>query len=505
MSESRWVDAGLSGGGWVVDPVDSTRQDVLGRIESATIQAEPLTLISKKPNAGPMLNLITRALGGDLPELTKDALGMFTRLARGGNGVVPLRIGPRQAFLVSDPERIRHVLLENASQYDKDTPAFRAVRVALGNGLLTSSGEFWKRQRRIAQPAFHGENLKRFAPIFSRLADQCADQWEATHRAGQPVDAGTDMMKATLSGVAEALFGEDLSAQAAEINRVFPTILQELAHRARSPIPLPLWIPSPGNRQLHAALGTIEQIVDEMIRRRRERIDAIAAEPSVRRDLLSTLMLAKDEETGESMSDQQLHDEVMTLLIAGHETTANALSWVWYLLDRHPDEQERIREELRVVIGGRPPTVEDLPHLHRLRMVFLEALRLYPPVWLFDRRALAPDRLGDTVIQPGNLVLICPYAIHRIESLWPDPEAFRPERFEHGKEQQKNKFAFLPFGAGPRMCMGMSFAMMESQILLGTLVGRFRTRLWNPDSLLAKPQVTLRPDRPVLLRLESLS
>lgn len=449
-----------------------------------------------------MFKLISQALGGDLPELAKDPLGMFTRMAREGSGVVPLRIGPRQGYLVSDPEKIRHVLLENAMQYDKDTLAFRAVRVALGNGLLTSSGDFWKRQRRIAQPAFHGENLKRFAPIFNRLANQCADQWESTHRSGNPVDAGTDMMKATLDGVAEALFGEDLSAEAGEINRVFPAILDELAHRAHSPIPVPLWIPSPRNRRLHAALGTIEQIVDTMIRRRRDRLDAIAAEPSVRRDLLSTLMLAKDEETGESMGDQQLHDEVMTLLIAGHETTANALSWIWYLLDRHPDEQERLYEELRSVTGGRPPLVDDLPHLKRLRMVFLEALRLYPPVWMFDRRALAPDRLGSTEIHAGDLVIFCPYAVHRIESLWPDPETFRPERFEPGHEQQKNKFAFLPFGAGPRMCMGMSFAMIESQILLGTLINRFRTRLWTPEVLRPKPQVTLRPDRPVLLRLE---
>ncbi|MFZ9855211.1 MAG: cytochrome P450, partial [Limisphaerales bacterium] len=399
-----------------------------------------------------MLSLIIRAIGGDLPDLAKDPLGRFTRMAREGNGVVPLRIGLRQAFVVSDPEKIRHVLLENASQYDKKTPAYRALRVGLGNGLTTSNGEFWKRQRRIAQPAFHGESLKRFVPIFCRLANQLADQWEVTRRAGQPVDAGTDMMKVTLTGVAEALFGENLSAKAAEINRVFPTVIEELAHRVGSPVPLPLWIPSPGNRRLHAALGTVRQIVDEMIRRRRERLDAIAAEPSAHRDLLTTLMLAKDEETGESMSDQQLHDEVMTLLISGHETTAIALSWVWYLLDRNPEEQDRIREELQAVTGGRPPTVEDLPRLHRLRMVFLEAIRLYPPLWFFDRRALSEDRLGDTLIQPGNLVLICPYAVHRIESLWPDPEAFRPERFEHGKEQQKNKFAFLPFGAGPRMC-----------------------------------------------------
>jgi len=212
--------------------------------------------------------------------------------------------------------------------------------------------------------------------------------------------------------------------------------------------------------------------------------------------------MAKDEETGGSMGDEQLHDEVMTMLIAGHETTANALTWAWVLLDLHPEEQERLRLEIREVTGGEAPTVDDLPRLARLRMVFLETLRLYPPVWLIDRRAIQADRLGETSIRPGNLAIICAYAVHRLASLWPEPETFRPERFEPGKEQQKNKFAFLPFGAGPRMCMGMSFAMMESQIILGTLLNRFRIRVENAAEIRPKPKVTLRPDRPVLLRLE---
>ena len=215
-------------------------------------------------------------------------------------------------------------------------------------------------------------------------------------------------------------------------------------------------------------------------------------------------MLAKDEESGQSMSDEQLHDEVMTMLIAGHETTANALTWAWVLLDRHPEEQERLRLEIREVTGGRAPTVDDLPRLVRLRMVFLETLRLYPPVWLIDRRAIQADRLGETAIRPGNLVIICAYAVHRLASLWPEPEAFRPERFDPGKEQQKNKFAFLPFGAGPRMCMGMSFAMIESQIILGTLLSRFRIRVENAAEIRPKPKVTLRTDRPVFLRLEKI-
>jgi len=451
-----------------------------------------------------MMSWFFRLLGGDLGALARDPLGSFVRLAREGGGVVPLRIGLRKAYLINDPEIIRHVLLENASHYDKNTPAYRALGVALGNGLVTSNGEFWKRQRRIAQPAFHGENLRRFGPIFSRLSQECADEWEKASRAGRTVDAGTDMMKVTLNGMAASLFGEDFSAHTAQINRVIPVILAEVAARIASPIPLPFWIPTARNRRLKSALSSLQEIVTEIIRKRRVRLEKIAGEPSGQRDLLSALMLAKDEETGESMSDGQLHDEVITMMSAGHETTANALTWAWILLDRHPEEQERLRLELREVTGGRPPTVDDLPKMARLRMFFLETLRLFPPLWMMDRRAIQADRLGPIAIQAGNLVIISSYAVHRLASLWPEPEAFRPERFEPGKEQQKNKFAFLPFGAGPRICIGMGFAMIESQIILGTLLSRFRIRVENAGEIRPKPQVTLRPDRPVLLRLERI-
>lgn len=196
------------------------------------------------------------------------------------------------------------------------------------------------------------------------------------------------------------------------------------------------------------------------------------------------------------MSDAQLRDEVMTLLIAGHETTANALSWLWYLLDRHPDEQERLRAELLAATGGKAPTVEDLPRRPRMKAVIQETLRLYPPVWMFDRRALGPDDLGETRVAKGDLVIFCPSAIHRLPALWSDPEAFRPDRFEAGREEQNNKFAYLPFSAGPRICIGNSFAMIESQIIMGILLARFQARLTDRSPILPQARVTLRTSRP---------
>lgn len=442
-----------------------------------------------------------RLIGGDLAALAADPLGEFVHRSRQG-GVVPLKIGLTPGHLISDPAIVRHVLLDNIDNYDKHTPAFDAVRVVLGNGMLTSGGAFWKRQRRIAQPAFHGESVRHFAPIMTRLAAETADEWARAAAAGQPVDACTDMMRVTLRIVAETLFGDDLAGDAAEVNRVFPVILACLAARVSAPLRPPLWLPTATNRRLRPALESLDTIVKRLIATKRRRLAAGSGPPDGHRDLLSILMLARDAETGERMSDAQLRDEVMTLMIAGHETTANALSWLWVLLDRHPDEQERLRAELIVATGGRPPTVEDLPRLPRLKAVFQETLRLYPPVWMFDRRAVGPDDLSGTAVARGHLVIFCPYALHRLPDLWPDPEAFRPERFEAGGEEQKNKFAYLPFSAGPRTCIGNSFAMIESQIIMGTLLSRFRVRLADSSPIVPRPRVTLRTSRPVALRLE---
>jgi cytochrome P450 len=445
--------------------------------------------------------MLLKLIGGDLDALSRDALGEFCRRSSGG-GIVPLRIGLKRGHLVSDPALVRRVLLDALATYDKHTPSFDAVRIVLGNGMLTSEGSFWKRQRRIASPAFHGESVRRFGPILTRMADACATEWDEAAGAGRPVDACADMMRVTLRAVAETLFGDDLGGSAAEINRVFPVILGCLAARVASPLRAPLWLPTANNRRLRPALASLDAIVARLIALKRRRLADAGEAAAPHRDLLTILMLARDEETGESMSDRQLRDEVMTLLIAGHETTANALAWLWVLLDRHPEEQQRLRDELVAVTGGRPPTVEDVPRLTRLKAVILETLRLYPPVWMFNRRAVGPDDLGGTPVRAGDLVLIVPYAIHRLPWLWSDPETFRPERFEPGREEQTNKFAYLPFGAGPRICLGASFAMIESQIIVGTLLARFRARLADPAPVMPQPQVTLRTSRPVVLRLE---
>jgi cytochrome P450 len=448
-----------------------------------------------------MPGILTRLIGGDLAALAADPLGEFVRRSRQG-AVMPLKIGMARGHLVSDPALVRHVLLENNDNYDRRTPAFDALRVVLGNGLVTSGGAFWKRQRRIAQPAFASESVRQFAPAITRLTVETADDWERAAARGETVDACTDMMRVTLRIVAEALFGDDLAGDAAVIHREFPMIVNCLAARIASPIRPPVWLPTANNRRLRPALAALDAIVERLIAAKRRRLADGGAAQDGHRDLLTSLMLARDTETGEAMSDAQLRDEVMTFMISGHETTATALSWLWYLLDRHPEEQDRLRDELRTATGGLPPTVDQLPQLPRMKAVVQETLRLYPPLWMFDRRAIGPDDLAGTKVAKGDLVIFCPYSSHRLPTLWPDPEAFRPERFEVDRAEQKNKFAYLPFGVGPRTCIGNNLAMIEAQLIMGTLLSRFRIRLADPAPITPKPQVTLRPSRPVALQLE---
>ena len=449
-----------------------------------------------------MLNRVLRSIYGDLPELVKDPLGSFLERSRTPSGISPLRIGRRQAYLISDAALIRRVLLENFENYDKATPAFEAIQLVLGRGILTGHGPIWKKNRRLAQPAFHGHRVQRFGPILERISRRFADRWEGLCRRGEPVDASEDMLRITLEGVSEVLFGADISESSSEINRVFPVVLENLAFRVTQLIRWPDWVPTQRNREFKEALGSMNRVVDGLIQKRRQRLAEIEALAPDARDLLSTLMVAQDEETGERMSDAQLRDEVMTLMIAGHETTANALTWVWFLLDQHPDEVSRLHEELDTEIGNRVPTVGDLPRLKRLRMVISEALRMFPPIWMFDRRAIAADTLGTTAIAPGDLVIISPYGIQRNPAFWSDPDTFRPERFEPGQEENQNKYLYLPFGAGPRICLGQSFAIMESLLIMATLLNRFNARRWDSTPIKPKPMITLRTSAPLLLRLE---
>ena len=428
-----------------------------------------------------------RPLIGHLARMRRDPLGTLLETSRLGD-VARLDFGPRgDAYLVSHPDGVKRVLLDAYINYTKQTRGFDTLRVFLGQGLLTSEGSFWRKQRRIAQPAFHRAQVERFATLMVRAAEDLADRWEPRALRAETFDVAEEMMQVTLRIVGECLLSTDPSDESSSIGPQIEVLLKKFITRITAPIALPLAWPLRRNREVRRAIRILQELVDDIVARRR------ADGPTPHGDLLDMLIAAQDEETGERMSPAQLRDEVLTLLVAGHETTAAALSWTWALLARHPQIDERLEAQL-AGLGPAALTLADLERAPLARQVLQEALRLYPPAWIFARRAAVPDAICGISVPAGSLVIVSPYVTHRRPDLFPDPEAFDPARFEanDGPAAGVSKFAYFPFGGGPRICIGNGFAMMEAQLVLATLRRRFRLRLAPEASIAPLPLLTLR-------------
>ncbi len=403
--------------------------------------------------------------------------------------VVRYTAGPIVIHALTNPDHIKHVLQENHANYEKGR-GVKTMRAFLGDGLLTSEGGFWKRQRRMAQPAFHRQRLMALTEAMVGVGRDMVERFEPWSRTGEPVNVADEMARATLGIVGLTLFGVDPSASASAVAGALTVALDETNRRTTSLVRLPLSVPTPRNRAFRRALKVLDDLVYGIIARRRA---ASAGERAGAHDLLSMLMESRDEDTGEAMSDKQLRDEVMTIVLAGHETTANALAWTFYLLSEHPEVFRKLRAEVTRVLDGRAPTFEDLASLKYTRMVLEEAMRLYPPAWIFGRTAIGEDALGSYRIPAKSLVVVSPYCVQRTAKLWPNPEGFEPERFSAEATAKRHKFAYLPFGAGPRVCIGNQFAIMEAQVLLAMMVQRYRLDLAPGFRVEAQPMVTLRP------------
>jgi cytochrome P450 len=407
--------------------------------------------------------------------------------------VARIDLGPRgEAYVVTHPDGIRRVLLDNQPNYSKRTPGFDSLRLFLGQGLLTSEGDFWRKHRRIAQPAFHHRNLQAFGTIMQQAGESLADRWEARAAKGESFDVARDMLQVTLSIVGRCLFSTDPDAQSSAIGRHLDVMLERFIRRITSPMVLPLSWPTAGNRRIRFAIDELHRIVDEIVAQRR--IAPVSDDRPT--DLLDMLMAAEDAETGTRMSDRQLRDEVLTLLLAGHETTAATLGWAWWLLACHPDIDLRLGEQL-AALGDGPIDAEALGRVPLVSRVVHEAMRLYPPAWIIARRAEASDRILDVTIPRDRLVIITPYATHRRPDLFRDPERFDPDRFDgaSGPSATFDRFAYFPFGGGPRICIGNGFALMEAQILLATLRRRFRLQVAPGAVVEPMPLLTLRARR----------
>ncbi len=441
---------------------------------------------------GPRGNL----LWGNLRDVQRDPLQFYrTQHARYGDIVRFRSVRGFHWYLFAHPDHIEHVLRINAQNYIKGV-LIREVKNLVGEGILTSEGDTWLRNRRLAQPAFHRKRLATLGQVMTGAAERLNERWQMRVRDGRPFDVMRDMMSVTLDIVAQALFSTDASSDAHVVGPALDAALEEMNYRSLHFFTPPLVVPTAHNRRYVRGRGTLDRIVYRIIDERLRTNEDNG-------DLLSMLVHARDEDTGERMNRQELRDEVMTLYLAGHETTAMNLTWTWYLLGQNPHVERNLHDELDSVLGGSTPTVDDLPRLPYTRMVIDEALRLYPPAWSIARQAIADDEIGGYQIPKGTPFTMVQFVTHRHPEFWDDPERFDPERWIPERAALRPKYAYFPFGGGPRLCIGNNFALMEAQLVLATLAQRYRVHVVPRHPVVLEPLITLRPKYGLQATLEA--
>lgn len=436
-------------------------------------------------------------LFGNTRELLRDSLEFLPRIAHEHGDVVRFRLYIWPTYLINSPNGVRHVLQEHNRNYDKNVPDYRMLKRFLGAGLLTSEGDSWLRQRRLIQPAFHRQRLAAYSTLMTDATLALLDRWQQAAEHGATLDIAAEMMRLTQRIVGLALFSVDLADTSEAMSEEFTAFNELLTEYFYHPFP-PLSVPTTRNRRMRSSGIALDEVVRQIIAQRR-RTDIESG------DVLSLLLRARDDETGQGMSDEQLRDHVMTFLLAGFETTSNALAWTWYLLALHPAVQQRLHVELERVLGGAIPAVERLAELPYTRMVVEESLRLYPPAWCISRHAIAEDIIDGYRIPKGSFIIICPYTLHRHPQYWENPDAFDPERFAPERSAARQRFTYIPFGGGPHQCIGSGFAMQEAQLILATIAQRFRLRLPPGAHVEPQPLITLRIKSGLPMSVESVA
>lgn len=428
-----------------------------------------------------------------IPELRRDPLKFLRALAEEYQGIVRLSVPKFDFLLVTRPEFVQHVLQTNQRNYTKGD-SVELARVLVGQGLATSDGQLWLEQRRLMQPAFHHTRLEELAGLMVETAEAYLTGLEEHISTDNVIDLAGTLMQMTLHVIVRTMFSHDISDQSAQLGSAFTEALRYIDRRSFGNRGAPAWFPSPANLRFKRALRTLDAIVFQVADDRR-------ANPDGYRDLLAMLLAARDLETGKGMSRGQLRDEVVTLFFAGHETTALTLTWALAELLENESVSMRLDAELEAALGGRSPTLEDLENLPYTRMILDETLRLYPAAWIFARSSIAEDQVGNFRIPPGANLLISPYITHRSPDYWPEPDRFNPERFGAEASKPAHKLAYYPFGAGPRLCIGRDFALMEATLLLAMLWQRYRISKADGYRADPVPLVTLRPRGQVRVRL----
>jgi len=436
------------------------------------------------PTLAPLLK--SNHLFGHLAEMRRDPIGLIMGARAEMGDVVRVRIGHEHVLFVYHPNDIRHVLVDESRRYRKETPGYGVLKLLLGEGLLTSEGAHWKRQRRISQPAFHRKVIAGFFNTFLEQGQRMVLELSPHADSGAPVDMVAVLNKLTLRVAARTLFGTDVDEE--QVGESLTVVLERFSALAVLPIPGGHLFPSPKNIRFRRAISDLHQVVDQIIAARRD-------QDEMREDLLGLLMASVDDETGEGMTDRELRDEIMTMLLAGHETTANALCWTLMLLSKHPETARRLEAELD---GGFEPAMESMEGLRKLTytsQVVSESMRLYPPAWILGRKAVVDDVIGGFDVPAGTSVYMCQYATHRHPDFWDNPEGFDPDRFavDGDGASRFSKQAYFPFSMGQRKCIGDHFARMESVVLLAVLCRAYGFSLLPGHQVQADPSVTLRP------------
>ena len=430
----------------------------------------------------------------------RDLTNIYMDMAREYGDVVRMGTGPWRVYFVSHPDHVQHVLQDNNHNYGKQHAFNELLKQVIGNGLLTSEGEVWRRRRRLAQPAFHRRQIENFATTMVEETTTMLERWTVLQRTDEPFDVMAEMQNLATLIVGRALFSTDLSTGYTNTMRQSLRFSMEyLNRRMRRPLSLPLWVPTPTHRRFRKATRLSDEKIFDIIRERRK---GLALNTDGPHDLLGMLLAARDEENGEGLTDQELRDEITTFIGAGNETTAVTLAWAWYLLSKHPEVARKLHAELDTVLGGRVPSAQDLPQLPYTRIIIEETMRLYPAAWAIGRGIVADDVIGRFRIQKGGMMIVSPYVTHRRPDIWDNPEGFEPERFTPERVAERPRYAYFPFGGGPRQCIGNTFALMEAQLVLATVGQKYRLSLIPGCTVEPDPVFTLRPNRPVMMTLQ---
>jgi cytochrome P450 len=418
----------------------------------------------------------------NLRTMVRDPLQFFQSIASQYGDIVCYRPAPEPAYLLNHPDYIRHVLVDNNRNYSKDTYSNRVFGRVVGGGLLTTEGDPWRKQRRMMQPAFHHTRIEQLDGMIVEVAQSMLDRWQHAFESNQPIDIAREMAALTLTVTVRSLFGVDLGDEVREVGEIF--------NRAAS------YLEKPSSPHLIQSAQEFGEVVDRIIQQRRQNFKDSG-------DLLSSMILARDDQSGDAMNDEQLRTQIMTLMLAGYETTASTLTWTWHLLSQNRTVMDRLRSEVRETLQGCPPHYSDLEKLPFMGMVLDESLRLFPPAWALGRRAIHADVINGFYIPANTVIAICIYGLHRHPGFWDRPDTFNPERFSPENAKGRNKFAYIPFGAGPRQCIGNNFGLMEAALVMACILQRFELHLIPGMEVHPQALFVLRPNRDVMMSLHS--